>query len=53
MKIVKKCRKEKENLRLKVEAYNAIATDSNLKTASVEELCKGNIPWKTEGFASG
>lgn len=53
VKIVKKCKKEKEDLKPKVEAYNSIAIDCELPVVKFEEVCIGNMPWYDDQLTSG
>ena len=53
VKIVKKCKKEKEALKPKVDVYNSIAIDCKLPAVKFEEVCIGNMPWYDDQLTPG
>ena len=50
---MKRCKKEKEALKPKVDAYNSIAADCSLPSVQFEEVCMGNMPWHDDQLAIG
>ncbi|XP_065062189.1 uncharacterized protein LOC135689015 isoform X1 [Rhopilema esculentum] len=53
VKLIKKCKKEKESLRPTIEAYNSIAADFQMPIAKEEEVARGEIPWHVNSLLSG
>ena len=52
VKLIKKCKKEKESLRPSIEAYNSIEADFQMPIAKEEDSCP-EIPWHVNSLLSG